>query len=358
MRNVFLMIAVACGPLAGQAAQDDLQVEYVVARAETIPLDIELTGEIDAVDSVDLGFRQAGRVIDVLVEVGDRVTPDQPLGRLDAIQQEQQLNVAESGLASARAAEEQARQASDRAIALLERGIGTRADRDAASQALSTAEGAVRRAESNVETARRALTDTVLSAPQGAVVTGRNMAPGQIVSAAQSVISLARVDELEAVFKAADHPLLEEAMGAALTLIPIDIDRAPMRATIVEIAPLVDPTSGTVTVRAAIDTVPDSADLLGAAVRGHMTLSGGVGLRLPWTALTRQGNGPAVWVVGEDDRVSIAPVELLRFVNGAFYISEGVEDGQIVVGAGSQLLYPGRNVRPAPSADASQEAQQ
>ncbi len=54
-----LLIAglVACG-LPAQAA--DLRVEYVVAREEALQMDIQLTGTIEALDSIALGFRQSG----------------------------------------------------------------------------------------------------------------------------------------------------------------------------------------------------------------------------------------------------------------------------------------------------------
>ena len=42
-----------------------------------------------------------------------------------------------------------------------------------------------------------------------------------------------------------------------------------------------------------------------------------------------------------------APVRITRFTNGTVILAEGVEPGQVVVGAGSQMLYPGRQVAAA-----------
>lgn len=344
---ITLSIAVAAMP-AILAAQDDLRVEFVTAETEALLLDLQLSGTIEAKDSVDLGFRQSGRVTDVLIEEGDEVVAGQPLARLDPVQQDQGLRVAEASLAAASATEEQARQASERADAMLARGVGTRAARDDARQALSEAIGAVQRAESNVEQARRAVEDTVLRAPVNSVITQRDMAPGQIVGAAQSVVSLANLDGLEAVFRSPDHPLLNEAMGAAVRLDTLDIDMPAMTGTVTEIAPLVDPASGTVTVRARIDDVEPGTTLLGAAVRGTLRISSDAAVVVPWTALTRQGRDAAVWVVGEGNKVSLTPVQISHFGDEAVFLSGGVESGQTVVGAGSQLLYPDRTVQPAP----------
>ncbi|MCZ0960495.1 efflux RND transporter periplasmic adaptor subunit [Paracoccus benzoatiresistens] len=329
------------------AQGEPLRVELVAAQEKAIQLDLQLSGSITATDSVEMSFRQAGRVTGVLVDEGDRVKQGQELARLDSVQQDQALRVAEAGLAAARAALAQARQASDRAEGLLARGVGTRAARDEALQALSEAQGSAKSAESTLEQARRAVQDTVLRAPTDAVVTARDMAPGQIVGAAQVVLTIATLDGLEAEFNAPDHPGLDGALGASVRLDTIDIDRPEMRGTVTEISPLVDPGTGTVTMRVSIHDVDGDTGLLGAAVRGHVDIAADGGIVVPWTALMREGDQPAVWRVGDDNRVSLVPVTIDYFANDVVYLSDGISAGDIVVGAGSQLLYPGRQVQMA-----------
>lgn len=343
--GIVSLAVMASGP---SWAQDDaLRVELVRAEQRPVTLDLQLSGSIVSADSVHLSFRQAGRVIRVTVDEGDRIAQGQELARLDSVQQDQMLRVAEAGLAAARAGLAQARQADERAEALLARGVGTRAARDDARQRLSETEGATRRAESALEQARRAVRETVLRAPQDAVVTARSVAPGQIVGAAQVVLSIAALEGLEAVFDAPDHPRLDSAMGSPVTLDPIDIDRPTMRGTVSEISPLVDPTSGTVAIRVRIDDVKTDTALLGAAVRGRVQLAADSGIAVPWTAIMRDGDGSAVWRVDDTGRVSLVPVTIARFANGVIFLSGGIAPGDLVVGAGSQLLYPGRVVRQA-----------
>ncbi|WEF23966.1 efflux RND transporter periplasmic adaptor subunit [Paracoccus sp. S3-43] len=324
-----------------------MRVELVSAREQPVQIDLQLSGSLTAADSVQMSFRQPGRVTDVLVDEGDRVTEGQELARLDSVQQDQALRVAQAGLDAARAGLAQARLASERADALLARGVGTRAARDDALRALSEAQGTVERAESSLDQTRRAVEDTVMRAPQDAVVTARDMAPGQIVGAAQPVLTLATLDGLEAVFNAPDHPGLDSAKGAVVRLDTLDIDRPEMRGTVSEISPLVDPASGTVAMRVRIDGVAADTALLGAAVRGHVDIAVDRGIAVPWTALMREGGRPAVWRVDADSRVSLVPVTIAQFADGVVYLSDGIAAGDVVVGAGSQLLYPGRQVRQA-----------
>lgn len=324
-----------------------LRVEIVTVTEKPLVLDIQLSGTLEAKNSVDLGFRQSGRVREVLIEEGMTVREGAPLARLDSVQQDQALKVAEAGLSAAQATLEQARQADSRAAAALERGVGTRVARDQAAQALSEARGAVERAETGVEQARRALEDTVLRASQDVVVTGRDLSVGQIVAAAQPVISLASTGGLEAVFHSPDHPLLDEARGAEVRLVAIDIDTREMTGIVTEIAPLVDPATGTVTVRARVQGMRSGTRLLGAAVRGHLLVESGAGLYVPWTALTREGETAAVWLVDALGKVMLTPVEVSHFSDGGVFLSDGVQAGDRVVGAGSQFLYPGRDVEAA-----------
>lgn len=354
MRALSQGLVLAFG-LAGGApswGQDDaLRVELFTVEERAVERHLQLTGTIQASDTVQLAFRQAGRVTSVLVREGDRIKRGQELARLDSVQQAQGMQVAEAGLAAARAALNRARLAGDRAGALLDRGVGTRAARDAAVQALSEAEGAVQRAESEVDQAHRAVSDTILRSPMDAVVTSRAIGPGQIVGAGQPVLTIAALDGLEAVFAVSDMPRLDEGIGSPVRLDTIDIRRPTMQGRVAEISPLVDPASGTVDVRVAIPDLLSDTALLGAAVRGQASLPAEAGLVVPWTALMRLGDGPAVWRVADDNRVSLVPVTVDRFGDGVIYLSDGLAPGDVVVGAGSQFLYAGRRVQQAEEAE-------
>lgn len=325
-------------------ADDRLVVELVPVAEMPLTYDVALTGTIHAKDDVDLGFRQGGRITEILVDEGNRVTPGQPLARIDPLQQQQALRVAEASVAAARALREQAGQAQERAQAMLDRGVGTRAALDAANQQYSSALRALAQAESGQDQARRALDETILRAPTEAIVTARSADPGQIVGAAQAVISLASSIEREAVFQVPDAPALGRSVGAAVSLSAIDFGNIRMTATVTEIAPMVDPQTGSVRVRAAITDPPQGIDLLGAAVRGMVHFPAGRGIAVPWTALAEVAGGPAVWIVGPDGRVSLTPVSIARFTDGLVVLRDGVQPGQTVVGAGSHMLYPGRAV--------------
>jgi len=277
------------------------------------------------------------------VQAGDRVKGGDALARTDGVQQQQALVQALAAVDAAVASEQQAAQAALRAAELLRRGVGTRAAADAAEQALSAARGQLASARTTLQQARRAVFDTIIRAPQAAVITARMAEPGQVVAPAQPILSLAAMTGLEAMFQVPNAPELDSAGGATVSLRPLDRPEPELQAIVTEIAPLVDPATGSVTVRALIQGEFD-ATLLGAAVQGVAHLPAGTGIEVPWTALTATGGQPAVWRLDEGGTVSLAPVEIERFDTGRVVLRSGVAVGDLVVGEGSQLLYPGRRV--------------
>ena len=336
--------ATATAAAAPQSGGAPLKVQIVTVTQAPVAMDFVLTGAIEARDSLDVGFRLGGRVTEVLVSAGDTVKQGEPLARTDAVQQEQALGVAQASLDSAVAVRDQAALAADRAVALLERGVGTSAARDAAAEQLSSAEGGVAQATSALEQARRAVDDTVLRAPQDVVVTDRVAEPGQIVGPAQTVLSLAVLSGLDAVFQTPNSPLLDDAVGSRVSLVPLDLPDREMTGVVSDVDPLVNAATGSVEVTVRIDDAVTDTALLGASVRGKIAVPDGSGMQVPWTALTANAGEPAVWVVGDDGRVAIAPVVIERFQDGIVLIDSGLTPGQRVVGAGSQMLFPGRPV--------------
>ena len=349
---VLALLAGAAVPVAApaQPAQQPLAVEFVEVSQQPLVLDLRLVGTIAASDSIDLSFPAGGRITEITVRAGDRVRAGDPLARTDGVQQQQALNQALAAVAAAEAMLQQADQAAIRAAEMLRRGVGTRAESDMAGQALSAAQGQLASARTGADQAQRAVDDTVVHAPRTAMVTARMAEPGQVVGAAQPILTLAALTGFEAVFNVPDAPHLDQALGAPVSLVPLDRPQATLSATVTEIAPLVDPATAAVTVRATIDptAIGEVLDggLLGAAVEGVVHLKAGTGIDIPWTALTATGEGPAVWRIDDAGAVHVTPVEIERFTTGGVVLKSGGGPGDIVVGEGSQLMYPGRHVRP------------
>jgi RND family efflux transporter MFP subunit len=339
-------IAVGFALAAPAAAEDALPVEIVTVAPLVSGYDYVLTGSAEATNLTPLAFRADGRVIEVLVDQGDLVSAGAVIARIDPTQQREGLRAAEAGLQAAEAGLLRAQQDFDRQKALLDRGTVTQAEFDASREGLVTATSSRDQAQAQVVRATRALEDTVLVAPADAIVTERLADPGQVVGAAQTIVTLADRVGRDAVFLAPDGAPVEAFLGAEITLRLIDHGDRVLKARLSEVAPVVAADSGSVRVKARIENPPDDLTLLGEPVEGSLTVPAEVAAVVPWTAMTVTAGQMAVWTVDPGTmRVALAPVSVERFTTDSLLVSDGLSPGALVVGEGSQMLFPGRLVR-------------
>lgn len=333
-------------PVSGDA-EPPLAVEIVTAKAVEQSVSHSLTGELRARDTLSAAFPAGGRLIEVRVEAGTVVAKGDVLARMDAVQQEQARRAAEAGLQTATADFRQAADDLERQDALLQRGATTRIARDGAEDSLRIAEGVLAEAEAMLDRARKAVADTVLTAPADAKVTRRFAEPGQIVSAAQPVVELALGGEIDAVFDVPEVLMTESSGVPMIELALLDDPETRFSGRIDTISPVVDARTGTVQVKVRVSDPPPGL-ALGEPVRGTATLAEPARVILPYTAISATAAGPAVWQV-DPGTMAVTPVAIAveRYETGRIVVASGIADGALIVAKGAQLLYPGRIVREA-----------
>ncbi len=342
-----LFLATPFALLAAMAAAEPLPVHIVTARVATPVAEVALTGTLQPVEAFPVAFPQGGRVISVLVREGDRIAEGQELARVDPTQADAALRAASASLTGADAALREAQQASDRAQELLTRGAGTRADVDTATKGLLAAQAARDQAEAQLAKARTAQANTVLRASRPGTVTARGAEPGQVVNPGQKILSMAADSGLEAVFNAPDGVDLEAFLGDSVSLTPMDQGDIVLAGTITEISPLVDANTGSVVLKARLDSAIPQGVVFGTPVVGRLSLPQLPAITLPWTALTALDGTPAVWTV-EPATMAVSQVRVTVSAYGGdtVRLSGGIAAGALVVTDGAQLLYPGRIVVP------------
>lgn len=305
---------------------------------------VRLTGEIRARVQSDLSFRVSGRVVERNAEVGTRVKANDVLARIDP--EEQQANVA-SAEANVRAAEAQLRQASsvfERQKTLLARGYTTRREHDQAEEALRTAEGTMDAARAQLASARDQLAQTVLRAGVAGIITARQVEVGQVVQAAQPVFSLAHDGPRDAVFSVHESIFTQPAADNGVEISLVSDPTVKAKGVVREIAPTVDPTSGTVRVKVGIERPPPEMTL-GAAVTGEGRFKPRRLVVLPSSALSSEDGQPAVWIVDAQTKtVSLRRITVERYGSGSVVVGDGLKEGETVVTAGGQLLRPNQTV--------------
>ena len=155
----------------------------LVVTAARAPLAVEVVdvGRIEAVDTVELASRVPGRVLEVLVDEGDRVKAGQLLVRLDGREAKRELSRAGAELARAKARRAFARSEAKRKGRGAAQGIVSAVDRQTAEQEAKLAGLDASLAAVAVRQARDQLKDTELVAPITGTVTRRSIEPGEMV---------------------------------------------------------------------------------------------------------------------------------------------------------------------------------
>ncbi|MDP9143622.1 MAG: efflux RND transporter periplasmic adaptor subunit [Actinomycetota bacterium] len=345
MTSAAFVAALTLGVTACKQETNRSENPPTVVRVETVALTdyaptVRLTGDIRALVESDLSFRVSGRIIERTVDVGDHVTADQVLARLDPQQQRATVTAAEAVVEAAEAVLRQTTSTYERQKALLAEGFTTRREHDQAEEAYRTAQASLDAAQAQLGTARDQLSYTVLRAGVPGVITARNAETGQVVQVAQSVFSIAQDGPRDAVFHVHESIFTQEPGDPDIELTLVSDPGVKAKGTVREVSPTVDESSGTVRVKVGIEN-PPAAMTLGAAVIGEGRFQPGKLVVIPWSAVSSEGGQPAVWTVDPQTRtVSLKPITIGTYETGKVVVREGLQPGDVIVIAGAQFLRP------------------
>jgi RND family efflux transporter MFP subunit len=334
----------ACNERSAAPAERPALVRTELVQPRQGQAAMTLTGEVQARFSADLSFRVSGRVLARLVDVGAHVNAGDLLARLDPAEQQADFDAATAGVAAAEAQLRVAQATFDRQNSLLSSGFTTRVAYDQAQEQLRTAQSTLESAKAELGRTREVLGDTELHARAAGVITARSLELGQVVQAAQSVFTLARDGERDAVFDVPESMFFADVEHDRVSLVLVSGPDVTAVGFVREISPAVDPKGSTVRVKIAIQN-PPPAMTLGSAIAGTAGTKTAAEITLPWTALTAVGSKPAVWIVDPmTNTASLKPVTIDAYEAGAVLIKQGLEPGDRVVIDGGKLLSSGQPV--------------
>jgi multidrug efflux system membrane fusion protein len=189
---------------------------------------------------------------------------------------------------------------------------------------------------------------TTLVADADGVVISAAAEPGQVLAPGQPVLRLARSGEKEVVVNVPESQLARFSAGQPVSVSLWAAPATVFAGRIREIAGGADPVTRTYAVRIATPAAPSQAQLgmtasvlLNAATDPSLVL-------LPLSALARQGDKPAVWIVDpKTSKVRLREVTVGHYREDGVTITAGLAAGDVVVTAGVHKLRPDQQVRVA-----------
>jgi membrane fusion protein, multidrug efflux system len=316
---------------AAGGAPMGMPVEVVVARTDTVRDEIAATGQIEAVQSIELRPEVDGRIVEIPVHEGQEVEEGTPLFRVDDAQLKAQV-------AQLEAQRDLAQQALARTKELIRQNAASEAD-------LEQAAATERSAQAQYDLQRIRLERTTVGAPFAGVVGQRHVSLGDYVTTSTALVSLHTVNPQRAAFQ------VPERFARALKpseRVSFQVAAIPGRVFTGEVDfvdPVVELPGRTILVKAR---VPNPERLLQPGMFIEARLVTAVRPRavvIPEEAVVPTEGATFAWVVngGKADRRRI---DLGVRTPGFVEVTNGVTAGEQVVVGGLEVLAPGAPVMP------------
>jgi RND family efflux transporter MFP subunit len=369
-----LLTASACSTPAPVAKHEDVvpeprSVTTAIATEQTLVRAITVTGTLAAEDQVALGFKVAGRVAEVGVDLGSAVEAGQVVARLIPTDYELRLRQAEAALVQARvrlglaaggegdavdpektglvrqrrAVAQEARLNRDRMNTFVERGLSPRASLEAAEAALEVAEGqhqdaleeirnregvlAQRRSE--VEIARQQLQDTVLRSPLEGAVRERQVTVGEYREPGTPVLTIVRTDPLRLQLSVPERETADLKRGLAVR-VRVEGDTTEHDGRLERIGAAIDETNRTLPVEAVVRN-PRRALRPGQFATAEIIVDeSDRALVIPTDALVTFAGVQKVLLV-KDGHAHEQRIRIGRHEGGRVEVLEGLANGDIVI---------------------------
>ena len=175
----------ACGE--GKADETDLGLDTAVVEQREITSSVAATGTIEPITVIDVKSQASGEVLEVPVELGDKVAKGDLLVRIDPRDVRNSYEQAQADLEVAQARQTIAQRKLDRTSTLYESKVVTEEEYESALLESANAKAALVKAETNVELAKDKLDDVTVRAPITGTVVERTVEAGQIITSAREM---------------------------------------------------------------------------------------------------------------------------------------------------------------------------
>lgn len=335
------------GSAEGQKVADDPRsAPPLVAVAEAREVrdgERAFTGTIAARVQSNLGFRVPGKIVERLVDVGERVTDGQPLMRIDNNDLRLAVAAKQNAAAAARALAVQARADEKRYADLAAKGWVTKQRYEQAKATLDSAEAQLAAAEAEAKVAENEADYSLLVADADGTVVETLGEPGQVVSAGQVVVRLAHAGRREATVALPEA--VRPAIGSAAEASIYGPGQRRWPARLRQLSDSADPQTRTFEARYVLE-----GDAAGAPLGATVTIwitdgSAAQAVEVPVGAILDDGSKTGVWAIDPaTSTVAFRPVTVRRLGEETAIVS-GIAPGARIAALGAHLLHDGAAIR-------------
>ena len=360
MRFSFALLLVCLFLLACEE-EDQAEEEPPVRRLKTHLVSTSEQSTIRRFPSVleptslnTLSFEIGGRLTDLALQVGQRVSAGEVLATLDDEALELLIAGAEAGLRSAEAAHGNALQTLRRQEELFERGTTTRVAVEDAQADVRTREAQLVQAQASLFSAVEDLDKAVLEAPFDAIVNSVEVQSFATVSAGAPIVSLYSPETLEVSITANFGTFSQLVVGTSATVRPADRPDLALSAVVSELGARAEAVSSFPVVLTLAESAPILRAGMAVEVAIELPLPAAEGYSIPLTAIIKEGTidwrgrrGAAQVFVYDEETATVQrrDIRIAGVRENSLLVIEGLSPGDRVASAGVSFLRDGQEVK-------------
>lgn len=321
-------------------------VKVMQVQSDALQTAAEFSGEVRARSESRLGFRVGGKLLSRPAQLGQRVRAGELLAQLDAQDLQLAAEAARAQLAAAQTNRDLAQADLKRFKELREQNFISGAELERREASFKAAQAQVEQAQAQARGQGNQSGYARLLADAAGVVTAVEAEPGQVLGAGTPVLRLALDGSRDVLINVPEDKVAAMKLGSAAE-VRVWGGTQSLSAVVREVAASADPVTRTFAVKLALPAADSLA--LGATVTVRpqaLSQAGSAAIKLPTSALQRQGDKAAVWVLDTASMtVQARPIEIASADGNEVVVASGLEPGTQVVVTGVHVLTQGQKVR-------------
>ncbi len=364
---VLALVLLAAGAISGCGQQNTYvappppKVDVALPlKQEVIPYIYE-TGSTVALNNTALVARVSGFLQSIDYKDGDGVKAGTTLFVIEQKPYQLALEQAQAEKASSDASVKQSSADLERQQTLVKKGFATPQDLDKSAAAADADLAKQKQSQADIEQAELNLSYTEVKAPFNGVATARQVSLGQLVGPGgqSELATVVQLNPIYVNFSVSEKEVLRIKADmvkrgitvADLKKLPVEVGLQtevgyPHRGTLDYISPTVDPSTGTLAVRAVFENAERNL-LPGYFVRVRVPFGAQPDMLLaPDRALGTDQSGRYLLVAGKDDIVEQRPVQIGQQVGELRVITSGIGPEDRVIISGMLSAVPGQKIDP------------
>ncbi len=338
----------AAAASASGAGGPPVSVSIVRATQRDVAISLEATGTVSALNSVEVRPQVSSTIAKVHIREGQFVRAGAPLFTLDARVDEVNVTKARAQLAKDMAALADAQRQLVRSRELLAQNFVSQVAVDTTQTMVDSASAVVASDRAAIDAAQVSLGYSRIVATAAGRAGAINVFAGSYVQPGGApLVTITQIDPIAVSFSLPQRNLadalqtLRSGGGTVTAVLPEG--KGTLTGKLQFVDNLVDASSGTVKVKAVFGNREEKL-WPGAYATVRLVVSTlKEAITVPQAVIIQGARGKAVYVVGEDRKVTLRPVEVLESV-GDDAVVKGLRGGERVVLDGRQNVRPGGRV--------------